>query len=73
MTTLVFPEAAEDWATPFNNALSQGVFGNDPTRHSFWGHYELQASETEDGAVIADWFHQRNTLEFKRIEREDKP
>ena len=72
MTTLTFPETSEDWSAAFNNGLSQGRFVNDPSSPSFWGLHELQASEIEDGAVVADWFQQRHTLEYKRIPRAEK-
>ena len=72
MTTLIFPQDAEDWSQAFNNALSKGEFNNDPKSHAFWAHYELQASEIEDGDVVCDWFYQRHTLEFKRIPRAEK-
>ena len=72
MTTLVFPQDAEDWSQAFNSALGRGVLNNDPGSHSFWGHHELQASEVEDGEVVCDWFYQKHTLEFKRISRAEK-
>ena len=71
MTTLAFPQDAEDWAQPFNNALATGQFCNDPARHDFWGHHELLASESEDGTLTCDWFYQKHTLEFKCIRRKD--
>ena len=72
MTVLIFPESSANWSDAFNNALSKGEFGNDPTSHNFWGHHELQASEIEDGEVVCDWFYQKHTLEFKRIPRAEK-
>ena len=71
MTTLVFPEQPSDLGDAFNNALSRGEFVNDPSRHNFWGHHELLASETEDGEALADWFYQKHTLEFRRVKREE--
>ncbi len=68
---LAFPQDGEDWSAAFNNGLAGGEFCNDPASHNFWAHFELQASETEEGVVVADWFHQRNTLEYKRIKREE--
>ena len=69
---LAFPECAEDWERAFNSALAQGLFVSDPASPKFWALFELQASETEDGAAVADWFFQKHTLEYKRIEREEK-
>ena len=72
MTTLIFPQDAEDWSAAFNNGLAKGEFNNDSKTHAFWGHHELQASEVEDGEVVADWFYQRHTLDYKRIPRAEK-
>ena len=71
MTTLTFPQDAQDWEAAFNNGLAKGEFNNDPKTHAFWAHFELQASEIEDGELVADWFHQSRTLEYKRISRKD--
>ena len=72
MTTLKFPDASESWEDAFNNALERGVFSNDPSSQSFWCFYELQASEIENGQVVADWFHQKYNLKFERIPRTEK-
>ncbi len=69
---LVFPQDAEDWSAAFNNGLAKGVFGNDPRNAAFWGHHELQASETEGDVIVADWFLQRNLLKYKRIPRSEE-
>ena len=71
MTTLVFPECGEDWNLAFNSALDLGEFVSDSASPKFWALFELQASETEDGAIVADLFFQKHTLEFKRIERKE--
>ena len=71
MTTLVFPQDAEDWAQPFNSALAQGVFCDDPTKTTFWALYELLATVTEAGKPTVDVFKQMNTLEFKRVARKE--
>jgi hypothetical protein len=72
MTTISFPESSEDWELAFNNALARGEFCNDPTSPSFWSHFELQASETEDGVEVADWFFQKHTMEYRRIPRAEE-
>ena len=72
MTTLVFPESAEDWSAAFNNGLAKGEFGNDPASQNFWGRFDLQASEVEDEEIVADWFHQKNLLKYVRISRTEE-
>lgn len=71
MISLVFPQDAEDWSAAFDSGLASGAFCNDPASQNFWALHELQASETEDGVVVADWFYQKHTLEFKRIPRKE--
>ena len=71
MTTLVFPEDAEDWSAAFNNGLAKGVFGNDPRNATFWGRHELLASEIEDELIVADWFWQRNLEKHLRVPRKE--
>ena len=72
MTTLVFPQDALDWDAAFNNGLATGKFSNDPMKHEFWAHHELLASESQDGAIVADWFRQQTTKKFVCIPREEK-
>ena len=75
MTTLVFPQDAEDWSAAFNNALENGALCNEPRDANFWARHELLASEVEGETITADWFFQRNTskhLRVPRIEEEGK-
>ncbi len=69
---LVFPESIEDWSLAFNNGLARGVFNDDPTSPQFWAHHDLQASEFEDGEIVADWFLARPYNKYFSIPRKDK-
>ena len=71
MTTLVFPQDAEDWSAAFNNALARGALCNEPRDAKFWGHHELQASEIEGEIIVADWFFQRNLSKHFRVSRQE--
>ena len=69
MTTLVFPESAEDLSNAFNNALDRGVFSDDEKTTAFWPKYELLASIVENGVIVADQFREMNTSAFVRVSR----
>ena len=70
---LQFPAASEDLDAAFNNALARGPLQcerRDLT--TWWGRYELLASIVEDGEIVADEFHNRDTSEYVRVERIEK-
>lgn len=71
MTTLVFPESADDWGDAYNNALESGALCNEPRNENFWGRHELQASEIEGEVIVADWFFHRNTSKHLRVSRKE--
>ncbi len=69
MKTLTFPHDGEDMEAAFNSGLSQGVFGDDATKPTFWGLFEFLGSVTEDDGPLIDVFKQQHTLAYVRIER----
>lgn len=75
MTTtpeLRFPESAEDLSDAFNNALASGAMQRDRRDLvTWWGRFELIASEYQDGVLIADEFINTETKEFVRVSRKD--
>ena len=71
MKTLTFPQDADDWDQAFNNALNRGVFNDDPKSPQFWAHHDFQASESEGGEIVADWFLARPYNKYFRIPRKD--
>ena len=70
---LVFPESGEDLADAFNNAIAKGAMQRDHQRDqtTFWGRFELIASDAEDDEVVADWFINVFTNEYIRVPRKD--
>ena len=70
---LVFPETGEDLAAAFNNAIAQGAMQreNQKDQTTFWARFELVASDTEDGVVVADWFFSSFTDRHIRVSRKD--
>ena len=72
MTTLVFPQDAEDWSAAFNNALGKGALCNEPRNATFWARHDLLASEIEDEKIIADWFYQKNSSKHLRVPRTEE-
>ena len=72
MTELGFPESSEDLDTAFDNAVARGAMQRDPRdRATFFGRFELLASDVQDGVVIADWFLSGHTNEYIHVPRKD--
>ena len=71
MTILAFPQDSDDFDAAFNNALHRGVFNEDPKSPQFWAHHDFQASESEGGEIVADWFLARPYNKYLLIPRKE--
>lgn len=71
---LQFPGISEDMDDAYGNALDRGAMQRDDQgdRATFFASFELIASElAEDGGIISDWFRNKRTDQYIRVERKE--